>query len=464
LSPLYEAKAGQYLRDPWKARDEYITVILNRAPENQGRFFSEHAVRELNETERVAAFKLLEIQRHAMLMYTSCGWFFDELSGIETAQVIQYAARALQLAQDVLEKDLEPEFLDHLDAARSNLPEKGGGRKIYETHVKPAMIDWPKAAAHYAISSIFHQYEPRTRIFSFSVEDQDRQTSFAGKTRLVAGRVKLISEITQESDTLIYAILYMGEHSVTGGVSKFVSGEQYDAMIRDVKAAYDTADFAETVRVLDRYFGQAAYSLKSLFKDEQRRILNDILASTHEDLQGRFRLITERYEPLVKFMHTIGAPSPPALEAVFDMMRQGDIRREIEAEKSDLDHLRALIESSRTRNGHVLDENISYAIKNKIERLINHLAAEPTDLERISEVGKFADAVMPVDLGLNLWKVQDTYWELSQKVAPQMRQSAEAGDANAREWVNRFAALGERLGFAVQNLKVEASKDVAIAA
>ena len=464
LAPLYETKAGEFLRDPWKARNDYIGVILNRSTENVDQFFREQGLRELNEGEKVAALKLLEIQRHAMLMYTSCGWFFDELSGIETVQVIQYASRALQLTRDVLGKDLEPAFLDRLDAARSNIGEKGGGRQIYDMHVKPAMLDWPKAAAHYAISSIFQQYEPRTRIFSFSVEDEDRQVFSSGKTRLVAGRVKLISEITKESDTLLYAMLYMGEHNVTGGVCHFSSGEQYDTMIREVKAAYDTADFSETIRMLDRHFGQAAYTLKSLFKDEQRRILDDILASTREDLEGRFRLITERYEPLAKFMQTVGAPPPASLETVFEMVLRGDIRREIEAEKSNLDHLRHLLDSAKSHDGRVLGESISYAVKAKMERLINHLAAEPADVERLAALDQFADAVMPVDLGLNLWKVQDVYWDLLQKVAPRFHESAASGDAKAREWINLFAALGEKLGFAVHDLKVEGAKDVAMAA
>ena len=464
LAPLYESKAGEYMRDPWKARDDYIWVILNRSPENVDRFFHERQVRDLNEADRITCLKLLELQRHAMLMYTSCGWFFDDLSGIETVQVIQYAARALQLARDVLQKDLEPAFLDRLDAARSNLPEKGGGRQIYEMHVKPAMLDWPKAAAHYAISSIFHQYEPSTRIFSFSVEEEDRQIFSAGKTRLVAGRVKLISEITKEFDSQAYAMLYMGEHNVTGGVAKFSSGEQYETMLREVKAAYDAADFPETIRVLDRHFGHAAYSLKSLFKDDQRRILNEILASTREDLENRFRLITERYEPLAKFMESVHAPPPPALEAVFDMVLHGDVRRAIEAEKADLDQLRDLLQHARAHNGRVLDEDISYAAKNKMERLMQQFAVEPNEISRISAIEEFAEAVLPVDLGLNLWKVQDLYWDLLQKAAPSFRQRAEVGDEEAREWLNRFASLGERLGFAVQDLRVEAPKEAEMAA
>ena len=170
------------------------------------------------------------------------------------------------------------------------------------------MVDWQKAVAHYAISSLFRQYAEKSRIFSFSVEDEHRHLVAAGKTRLAVGRARIVSEITHEAESLAYAILYMGEHNVTGGVRKFDSTEAYETMFREIKAAYEIADFPETIRLIDRHFGQASYSLKSLFKDEQRRILNEILATTREDIEGRFRLITERYTPLMKFLETAGAP------------------------------------------------------------------------------------------------------------------------------------------------------------
>ena len=98
------------------------------------------------------------MQRHAMLMYTSCGWFFDELSGIETVQVIHYAGRALRLAEDVSGESIEPEFLQQLAKAKSNLPEYGTGAQIYEKWVRPAVIDIQRVAGHYAISSLFETY------------------------------------------------------------------------------------------------------------------------------------------------------------------------------------------------------------------------------------------------------------------------------------------------------------------
>src|SRR5581483_6310277 len=141
--PRFEAKAGEFLHDPWRARNEYIHVIHNRSPENRAKFFASEAKRELNDAEQIAVLKLMELQRHAMLMYTSCGWFFDELSGIETVQVIQYAARVIQLAQEIFGDNLEPAFLERLERAKSNIPENGDGRAIYQKFVQPAMIGWP---------------------------------------------------------------------------------------------------------------------------------------------------------------------------------------------------------------------------------------------------------------------------------------------------------------------------------
>jgi alpha-amylase/alpha-mannosidase (GH57 family) len=97
----FEEKGRELFKDPWQARNEYINVILNRWPDNIERFLKEKTTHELNEAERITALKLMEMQRHAMLMYTSCGWFFDELSGIETTQVIQYAARTIQIYQEL---------------------------------------------------------------------------------------------------------------------------------------------------------------------------------------------------------------------------------------------------------------------------------------------------------------------------------------------------------------------------
>ncbi len=146
-------------------------MILDRSPDNMAAFLARHAHRKLSESDEITVWKLLELQRHAMLMYTSCGWFFDELSGIETVQVIQYASRALQLAQDVFaDPSLESAFLAKLAEAKSNLAEHQDGARIFEKFVRPAIVDFPKLAAHYAIRSVFEEYGEHAKIYSYEVD------------------------------------------------------------------------------------------------------------------------------------------------------------------------------------------------------------------------------------------------------------------------------------------------------
>src|SRR5690606_26944122 len=158
ITPLYESAAGKFTDDVWKLRDEYISVILDRSPKSIKKFFNDNGIKKFSKKDRVQLLKLLEMQRHLMLMYTSCGWFFDEISGIETIQIILYAARVIQLAKELELGDFEPEFIERMKKIPSNIPELGNAAKAYESYVKPAIVDLLRVAAHYAVSSLFDGY------------------------------------------------------------------------------------------------------------------------------------------------------------------------------------------------------------------------------------------------------------------------------------------------------------------
>ncbi len=422
--------------------------------ENREKFFAAHAKRELNDAEKVTVLKLMELQRHAMLMYTSCGWFFDELSGIETVQVIQYAARVLQLGMELFGKDFEPAFLERLQSAKSNIPENGDGRMVYEKFVRPARIDWPKAVAHYAISSLFQEFGKATRVFSFTFQDEKkRQVYSTGKMKLAIGSVRVVSEITQESDRMGYAILYLGEHNLIGGVGRFDSDEAYDTMARELGGAFEIADVPLIIRQIDQHFGHSSYSLKSLFKDEQRRILNEILASAREDLENRFRLITERYAPMMKFLQGAGAPLPAGLQTAWDLTLHGEIRKQLSNGHTDANQLRHLINEASGRGSEVLNADISYAVKSRLENMIKQLEKNPGDLDRIRELKELAGLLIPLPIGLNLAEVQNTFWALRQKLLPELRRVAAESNGEASGRLNEFLALGGQLGFAPSALE-----------
>ncbi|MGH7904158.1 MAG: DUF3536 domain-containing protein, partial [Candidatus Dormibacteraceae bacterium] len=218
VSPRYEALAGRHLRDPWAARDDYVGVVLDRSPLRRREFLSRHAIRDLGAADQITAWQLLELQRHAMLMYTSCGWFFDDLSGIETVQVIQYAGRVVQLAQELFGEPLEPRFLALLGEARSNLPEQGDGASIYERQVRPAMVDLRAVCAHYAVTSIFEPYGERASIYCYSVDRVESRPLQAGVAKLGVGRARVTSEITGESGDFAYGVIHFGDHNLNAGV------------------------------------------------------------------------------------------------------------------------------------------------------------------------------------------------------------------------------------------------------
>ncbi|HEX5889342.1 MAG TPA: DUF3536 domain-containing protein, partial [Pyrinomonadaceae bacterium] len=92
-------ESTELLRDPWAARNDYVSVLLD--PQAKEDFLARHAVGTLNEAERVRVFQLLEMQHSALLMFTSCGWFFSDLAGIETLQVLRYAARVIDLQEQL---------------------------------------------------------------------------------------------------------------------------------------------------------------------------------------------------------------------------------------------------------------------------------------------------------------------------------------------------------------------------
>jgi alpha-amylase/alpha-mannosidase (GH57 family) len=148
LDPFYETRLSTLLRDPWAARDDYIHVILDRSAESKAAFFARHERRPMDHRTRVEALKFLELQRQRLLMYTSCGWFFDDIGGLEAVQVLKYAARAIQLADDLGLKDLEPGFLRRLAAAPSNVPEMGNGAQVYRRLVLPIAVDFARVVAH----------------------------------------------------------------------------------------------------------------------------------------------------------------------------------------------------------------------------------------------------------------------------------------------------------------------------
>jgi len=449
ITPRFETEAAKLLKDPWAARNDYISLMPDRSDANLAAFFQQHAIQPLSEEQIVTALRLMEMQRHALLMFTSCGWFFDELSGIETVQVIQYAGRALQILENVTGENLEPAFVERLAQAPSNIPEHKNGKVIYEKFVKPAIIDREKLGAHFAVSSLFEQYPEKGHIYSCTFEQQERQLLEAGKARLIIGRSKVIIDVTRASDVLSYAALHFGDHNVNCGVRYFRGEEAFQELVSEFKEAFSRADFPQLIRLMDRHFGESYYSLKNLFRDEQRKILKQVLVSTGQDIESHYRQISDHYTPLMHFLKDINAPMPVSLKTAVDFILNCDLRREFDSAEPNLERVRLLVEQARTGNVELHRETLGYAIAGHLDRRLEALVAAPDNLPALVHAAEFAEVIRFMEIEVNLWKTQNHYFQMRRTVAVDRKGSADAGDPAAQEWLSHFNRLGEHLGFRI---------------
>jgi alpha-amylase/alpha-mannosidase (GH57 family) len=445
LTPLYEQRAREFLKDPWAARDQYIDILLDRSEDNLNRWLGRHGARILNDAEKVTLLELMEMQRHAMLMYTSCGWFFDELSGIETVQVIQYAGRALQLAEQLFGDEREAEFLKRLEPARSNLPEHGDGRRIYEKFVRPARVNMEKLAAHYGISSLFEKYPARINIYSFTVEREDYKRFDARRVRLAMGRARFTSTITRESGTLTFGVLHFGDHHLNCGVRLFRNEEAYHQTLQELHAAFSAADFPQVIRLLDKHFGESTYSLRNLFRDEQRKVLNKILNTSLARAESHFRQVFERRAQLMRFLTDLNIPLPKAFGAAAEFTINLDLARALEAEELDVERVRQLLEEARSLQIKLDDTTLEFTMRKSIEGMMRRLAARPVAIGLLERIVAAIQLVEVLPFELNLWTMENLYYEMLENSFADFQKQAQQGDETARQWMQQFQALGALL-------------------
>ena len=438
LTAPFEHAAAELLQDPWSARNDYIAVVLDRSSRNVDDFLAQHATRPLSHEEQVRALKLLEMQRHLLLMYTSCGWFFDELTGIETVQVVQYAGRAVQLANEIFDGDREAKFVERMRAATSNIADLGDGGQVYERFVRTAMVNLMGVGAHFAITSMFENYGDRTEIYCYGIDLEDWRTYESGRARVALGRAHIQSQVTREAVDASFGVLHFGDHNLSAGLRRFAGQEEFEATAKAIADAFKRADLPDCIRALDHHFAGTSYSLKSLFRDQQRRIVNRILNSTLSEAEASYTQIYEHHATLMRFLAELHAPLPKVLRLTAEFVLNRALRRELESDYLDLDRIRTLLDSARAEKINLDDAGLEYVLRRRINELVQMFAADPGDTALLAMLQAIVSLARSLPFEVNLWQAQNVYYNLMETEYP--ARSAQP------DWAGPFLELGEQLG------------------
>lgn len=311
LAKVFEAEGPKYFNDnPWAIRNKYIDVILDRNYVTIRKFQKENFKPDLTEEQKVKGMELLEIQRQAMLMYTSCGWFFSEISGIETVQIMKYAARAMQLAARFTNEDFETHFKDILSQAKSNIAEFGTGKDIYERFVKPSVVTAKQIACLWAISSLYQDFEDEEDVYCYTVKRHSYQKVQKGSSNFLVGHIEISSKVTLQKADLMFALMQYAGGDFHCAIKEFSNDAEFNELQATLIKTFALNPITEIIRTLDEKFGKEYFTLKDIFIEERKKILQILLKDQLEKFGNTYKEMYDQGKGSIYHMQNLGLEIP----------------------------------------------------------------------------------------------------------------------------------------------------------
>lgn len=436
---LYIKEAGQVLKDPIQARNEYISVILSRNDDTVRKFLKDNCLKVVDQNK---VLRLMEVQRNVLLMFTSCGWFFDEVSGIETVQILQYACRAIQLLSQSAGTNLEDEFIKRLEQIPSNIPSLENAANVYNRYVIPSKTNLQRVGMHYAVASLFEEDPENFPIFNYNTSNDYFIRKEAGEQRLVLGVTKVKSIVTRSEKRFSFAVVYMGKHNIIGNISLDMEDDRFNEMRGVISSAFDEGRLGDVIGIMQTYFGPEKYTLWQLFKDEKRKVLDAITTQSLNELEDSLRRIYNRDYPLVNALATNEIPIPRAYTTSFEYILNADIINCFQSEKINVKEVDRIFKELIKWKMSIEDpRKVSRLAGESIYRELKRIGAERGSVKRIERLNRLFPLLTEFKLEPNLYMSQNLYFEIAHQ---------NGTDSTSKpEWLTQFKLLGENLGVKV---------------
>ncbi|RAI15839.1 MAG: glycoside hydrolase [Candidatus Melainabacteria bacterium] len=445
---IYEKEAKNYMNSVWDCRDKYIDVILDRRCTEK--FQEENFIKDLTQNQKVKAMKLLEMQRQAMLMYTSCGWFFSEISGIETVQIMKYAARAIQLAKEFTSKDIETGFLKILNEAKSNIVEYGTGKDIYNRFVLPSVITSNQIAALWTISSLYRELEDCEEFYCYKITKKAYKNILKSKFKLIVGRIEVQSEITLEKNELMVALLQYSGGDFHCAIKPFESDEEYERIQRKLYTIYLTSSLTEIIRAIDEDFGKEYFTVKDIFLEERRKLLETMLKGKIQKFEQSYQDMYFDSRASVYYMQSLGLKVPDEFKilAKYTLSKQfNELVSNADIKLTDNELQQATdINTEAEKIGIEIDKDIANRIYGKkIAKSILYLT-QIFNCEQAEEVLDVLNDLEKLDLKVEITEAQNIYFlKVFKKLGSFIQNINKSSSIKEKEFISLVLKIGKRL-------------------
>jgi alpha-amylase/alpha-mannosidase (GH57 family) len=450
LVPLYLKHTKALLYDPWAARNGYITAFMDRSDASIEQFIERYARKTLLEDEKITLLRMMEMQRHAMLMYTSCGWFFDEVSGLETDQILQYANRAIHYAEQISGFDFHDEFVRRLEKVPSNYFPNGA--TSYRKNVIPARLDLARVGMHFAASSLFEEYPEDLEIFNYWAKSEVFDRYEAGKLKIVIGRTTVRSKATHSEKLFNFAVLYLGQQNLIGHISVDMSRERYAEMAEEIIPAFNNTDLGQVVGIMQDYFGSDRFTYWHLFRDEKRKILGEIMGRSLLQAETVFREIFNDNYQLMIGIQSSNIPLPDTFTSAVKFILNNDFYGVFTNGHSlnnrELQHLSDEFEKWDVKLTN--RSSLKLVVAERLYQEIQKVEQEgPIAVDRLHHLNRTLEILQKMPIELNIWKTQNLYYSLLLTL-PKTNFPV--------QWHANWQRLGELLNVKVRSMIFEISK------
>jgi alpha-amylase/alpha-mannosidase (GH57 family) len=427
---VFVSEGAKLFPDPWAARNGYIDVVYERNDDTVHGFFERYGRPGLELLQVRDGLRLLEMQRHALLMFTSCAWFFDEISGLETTQCLCYAARAIQLARYFC-IDGEPEFVQQLEKAPSNLPALGNGAVAWEKYVLPSRVDLERVLAHYAISLIYRSRTEQDRLYTFDLRTLDQEVRDRGNSHLALGRLKVRSQLTGNEREATFVVLHYGGLDFYAVLRKEHHPEEFEAFKTRLLELFKTGSLADITTLVAREYEGKAYHLEDLFMEEQRRIIRIVMQDRFEDYRRSFELLADQDTVMLDRLARMRYPIPKPLLAAATLALDGRLFQELgqlDTEGS-LERIKALLERGKPWGYLVKGEELGKLLREELYVVLAELNPAADLAALVARAGHVLDVAFLLGITLDLWRPQNQLLDAYARLPPEERDQPPLRDA-----------------------------------